>query len=181
MLNKEQISKLEKCFTEYAIPRKYVSTLELQEQFPLVDNKPLASCSFARQTQSNPTITKDIEMSNTIDDERSYLRNRIYDISDTKFAALDKKYGFREELPPKTVDEMQNRLKEGKYTVHSNYTNGRQPVLLWKDPSIKEDEEGFKKAKDTFDIERQKALDIVNILPPVEALKVLAELEAYEV
>lgn len=132
--------------------------------------------------QINPTKqTKDSEMSDTLATERCYLSDRIFEIADNKNVDARKKYGYVDDAAPKNVEELTQRLKDGKYVVHSDYKDGRYPCIRWRDHSVKEDPEGFIAFQNRFSAARQNAMDAVNILPPVEALKILQELAAFEV
>lgn len=120
-------------------------------------------------------------MSDTLQTERRYLRERICDIEDNKYVDARKKYGYLDDNVPYSAEEMKQRLKEGKYIVVSDYKDGRYPAIRWRDPSVKEDEEGFNAFRKAFSAVKQKAQDAANILPPAEALKSVQELEAFEV
>lgn len=120
-------------------------------------------------------------MSGTLNTERCYLRGRIFEIENTKYIDARRKYGLLDNDVPTTSEEMTKRLKDGKYAVFSDYKDGRYPCIRWRDPSVKEDTEGFASFQKSFKAATQKTEDAVNILPPADALKSVHELEAFEV
>lgn len=121
-------------------------------------------------------------------DQRKYLERRLQDVYSQKRDGLEAAFGLVDDEAPNGPGELSERLKEGKFTIRGldkdkgatqfNYWCWFD-LIQWRDPSRKEDAEGFKKAVDELKALRQKSLDSIKIEDVKAGLDAVKALEAW--
>lgn len=108
-----------------------------------------------------------------------HLRSRVRMIERTKYHALERKYGILDDDKPVGAEALLARIASGKYTLVEDSLWGVQghKKFRWRDPSVKEDYEGFKVATDTMDKQGTDVIDAIMVLPAAEAL---VKVQAFE-
>lgn len=142
--------------------------------------------SYTRTEWVNPT--GDNNMENNIATERSYLNTRLGDIGRTKRDELKRQYGLMDDKAPATAAEFVDRIKKGLFVVTKQARFDEDGIYSakdafsnstrWRDPSVKEDKEGYKKAEAVLDKALTDTLDTIRILAPEAGLKALKDFEA---
>jgi hypothetical protein len=133
----------------------------------------------------NPKGDNNVE--NIINTERTYLTNRLNEIERDKKHDLQRQYGLEDDKAPKTAAEFVDRIKKGLFVVRKperfeeeglySATDAFSRSTRWRDPSVKEDKEGFKKAEEKLNKVFKEALDTIKILPSVDGLNALKDFE----
>lgn len=112
---------------------------------------------------------------------REYLMCQLSEIAYEKYDELRKTFGLQDDAQPKNVKEMIERIIEGKYVLPEKYAEknwySASDYIRWRDPSVKEDQEGLDKALQTRDKEQRKTANVIAVSDPKEGL---AALEAFE-
>lgn len=116
--------------------------------------------------------------------KRSYLRHRGYDVEHKLQNALSQQFGLADDDCPSTMGEMVKRIQEGKFLLKEDHKDksfyGNVAAWLrWRDPSKKEDKDGYKIAMKALDTETKKVRDTIEIADPAEGLKALHQLEKW--
>lgn len=126
-------------------------------------------------------------------EKRGYLGDRLFQVYRKHFADMETKFGLVDDKPPRSPKELFERLTSGRFVVTDNQFeitdkddaknfSGYDPVaehIRWRDPSVKEDREGFKAAEKVLEQAQIKARDQIKILSPEEGLKALQEFESF--
>ena len=118
--------------------------------------------------------------------QRSYLEQRLYDVYCTKRDPLQATFGLQDDAAPATPEELNQRIKDGKFIIRG--LDGKKDMRFyywtdmfqWRDPSRKADVEGYEAAKADLKSKRQDALDTIKIDTPAAGLAALKALEAWE-
>lgn len=114
--------------------------------------------------------------------KRAYLQNRLEGQSYAKDIELQKQFGLMDDDAPTTPTELVERIKEGKYAINKEYEDKKvyDPAryIRWRDPSVKEDKEGYTLALKAKDKASTATLDQIKIANPEAALKALQDFEA---
>jgi len=114
---------------------------------------------------------------------RIYLKGRVDDMRWNKVKDLEIKFGIRGEDAPETFNEAIQRIKDGKFTM--NLKDGDKSIysplsyVVWKDPSVKEDQKGFAAARDAYDKAQQDAYDTIMVSDATAGLAAVKELESW--
>lgn len=99
--------------------------------------------------------------------QRSYLVDRLRTAFRTKDAALERKFGLRDDEEPRTFDEMIQRIKDGKYRLADGYKSdqklweGPQYYIRWR--SVDKDQAGYDAAETILKTAYQAAMDIIKV------------------
>lgn len=115
-------------------------------------------------------------ITNTYDDvrnSRSYLDRRFnqeYRFAEEK---LGKKFGLTDDSAPNYGQELVDRILAGKYEVKPDPWGGTN--IRWRDPSVKEDRDGFNAAMKQVDHACQKGRDIAALLTIPEGFAALED------
>jgi hypothetical protein len=125
-------------------------------------------------------------------DQRKYLEKRLQSVFYEKDAPLYADFGLRDDDPPSTPEELEDRIKAGRFIIRGKKTDagkfdddddvyygygGWASLIRWRDPAKKADLDGYENAKTALGNARQEAMDIVKIkdveagLEAVKALK----------
>jgi len=114
---------------------------------------------------------------NPTKDERRFLRSRLEDAFYTKKAALKVKFGLIDDEAPASFEDFLARIQAGKYTIDDKDAKKKTwnptAYIRWRDPSVKEDQEGYDAAKATLKAAYDKAEEDIRILTPTEGLAAL--------
>lgn len=123
------------------------------------------------------------ETSTPEEKKTAYLLDRLESISYSKRQSLKKQFGLCDDNVPTTFTELLARIQAGKFTIKDEdkdkaaYYYG-MGYIRWRDPAVKEDHEGFKKAVDAMNAAYNIASDDIRIQTPEEGLKTLRAFEA---
>lgn len=128
--------------------------------------------------------------------QRQYLIQRLEETFWDFYDTLPTKFGKQSSNPPKTLGEFLQRVQEKKFFVWSKDRVDIVPAsdaddafsvllwgnldIIWKDPSIKYDAEGLKKAIGELNDAKQEALDKLKIFDPKDGLEVLDTFKKWE-
>lgn len=121
----------------------------------------------------------------TMNDNHRYLRGRVMDTFNKGVDTLEKNYHIQDDDFPKSAEEMVERIKADKFIIPTKDANGVMEYgfgpygLFWRDPNVPADKEGFKAALDVFNDMKNDAIDAVTVLPEVDGLDALRQLQDY--
>lgn len=132
-----------------------------------------------------PDITVNVDTTSTSMDlsQKTYLRERAYEIWHAKHGVLETKFNICDDPAPTTLKEFLQRIKDGKWTTENEKDLTRkswQPsqYIQWRDPARVADTEGFDAAKEILGNQFQAIKDTIVIKTPADAL---SELRSWEV
>lgn len=112
--------------------------------------------------------------------QRRTLRDFAYEAFEAKKTAAKKQFGLVGDDAPETMKEALDRILAGKYVLTEKNADRSiysfMSYIAWRDPSVKEDKDGYKAAKADLQAAYEKLALRLNILPLQDAL---AEVEAY--
>lgn len=98
----------------------------------------------------------------------NYLQSRLNNVRYARDNELEKEYGLRDDERPLNFNEFLARITAGKYTIdEKNKTkNCYTPLdyIRWRDPSVKEDQEGYRKANAALTAAAIKAADTIVVM-----------------
>lgn len=126
------------------------------------------------------------EGNNPMNDQRSHLENRVYQITSAHETKLRADFHMDNDEAPESFDELVARFKDGKVQFDKNiktdrkfsYTGDLLRYLVWRDPAVPADLTGYEAANKKLRDARTMVLDDVTILEPKDAL---ASVRAFEV
>lgn len=114
--------------------------------------------------------------------QRSYIRNRLWDIHREHRSALKNKFGLTDDATPKTLNEFVQRIKDGKFVFDGDRAKTGYDVaelLRWRDPSVVEDRDGYNAAKVFLDKALRTAEDAAALSPIADAQVAMNAFEAW--
>ena len=130
--------------------------------------------SYASATIAAPTTEAQ--------DQRKYLARRLEEVYDILRYPLEAKFGLADDEAPTSAKEFKERIEAGQFTFRE-HKDGRyfywMDAIKWRDPSKKEDKEGFAAACKDLKAKKQAALDIIKIDEPKAGLDAIKALEAW--
>lgn len=113
--------------------------------------------------------------------QRKFLSNSLYEAFTGKKYALKKKFGLTYDEAPRSFEELLARIQAGKYVIDDKDTKKKtyDPLayIVWRDPSVKEDQDGYDAAKAELRKAYDKAEEDIRILAPEAGL---ASLRAFK-
>ena len=112
----------------------------------------------------------------------NHLADRLDSLRYDKTNELLVKYGMTDDDAPVTLEQFIKRIQDGKFKVpedklDKNWYYNLGNTFRWRDPSVKEDEEGYKKAYAILRKAFLETTDIINIKDADEGLKAVQEFE----
>lgn len=116
----------------------------------------------------NQEQEKETTMYNLDTQQLEYFVNRLRALRDDFKTALKRQFGLLDDAEPVTAAEIVARITAGKYSIdedRSRYSGSRFAAFIWRDPSIKTDEAGFKTAYATLESAYNLAKDAVYTAP----------------
>lgn len=119
---------------------------------------------------------------NPMDDKIYYLQTRVNTIDYTKDQELRKQFGLVDDDAPRSAVEFVKRIQDGKFTLKDGADkNAYRPseYIRWRDPSVKEDKDGYVVAENALRKMVQATVDIVNIKSADDGLTAVQALEAW--
>lgn len=179
----------------------YDEMLNSLAPLPTMEAKPCATvnipCAPTKACNKAPTTKGDkmhtysnvsVDMTKTDPNAaaREYLANQFWQIRDKKVAELRKQFYIDQTLP-KTLQELADMLKNGKYVIPKLEKDPTRHVdMYWpgyiefRDPSKPADREGYEKAREAFADAQLKAERIVAVKDPsTDGLAAVEALEAW--
>lgn len=113
----------------------------------------------------------------------NYLSDRIENAYYKANDKARKAFGLEDDTPPQTAEDFIKRIQDGKFMLNdeTKKKNVYEPsrYIRWRDPSVKEDKEGFEADMKEFGALQQDARDAVAVLSPAEALAEVKKLDAW--
>ncbi len=197
--NAKQSMKMYKCYKEVSRASTDIKKDEMKPNYPwpvatvntnwmIVDE----CCSFAPNapTQEKSVPCQKKEKTMYVDNDKhiesskiNYLSDRLDGIYYTIDGRLKKQFGMVNDPAPETAEDFIKRVQDGKFVLNdeTKKKNVYDPsrYIVWRDPSVKEDTEGFKAAKKQYDEAARKVRDTIAIGTPAEALEAIYKLEAW--
>ncbi len=129
-----------------------------------------------------PCKKEEDNMYTQIETERKYLATRLYNANYKKQDEASQKFLPKTEIPntgKKLKEAIANGwlkvdLKDDDVVMHYDYLD----YIRLEDPSKPKDEEGYRKALSTIEVDRKGAEDVIRVLPVDQGLKALQEFES---
>jgi len=111
-------------------------------------------------------------------DQRRALSRAAYEAFRAKVTAAKKQFGMIGEDAPETMSEFIKRIQDGMFVLPEKYADTYiSPYnIQWRDPSVKEDKDGYKAARKELQDAYDKLELRLAIIPVADALK---EIEDY--
>lgn len=110
-------------------------------------------------------------------DQRRFLRSRLEDAFYDKKTALKKRFGLTGDERPQSFEDLLARIQAGKYVIEEKDAKKKSydPLswIVWRDPSIKEDQAGYDAAKAELRKAYDKAEEDIRILALTDGLAAL--------
>lgn len=129
-----------------------------------------------------PQKKEETTMRTETENQRSYLDARLSVIRNDMENALKKHFGLMNDEAPETSKDLVKRIQDGKFVLPKDredcYAGDAHWSIIWRDPAVKEDQEGYDAAYAKLRAAYKVARDDINILPPEEGLKTLRAFEA---
>jgi hypothetical protein len=114
-------------------------------------------------------------------DQRQYLSDRLFDVTQDKVIELRKKFGLYDERP-ETPEDIVERIKSDKFVIPERDNNvcfyNAWEQIQWRDPAIKRDAEGYRKALEALDKSKTPVRDAIRLKSIEEGLKAIQDFEA---
>lgn len=113
---------------------------------------------------------------------QEYFLRRISNIGCQKDEDLRRQFGLIEDESPQSFEEFMARISAGKFSFKNE--DGKKSrywrdYIIWRDPSVKKDQEGYDAAHKAFWKDADKVKDIVMALPAAEAMAAVQSLESW--
>lgn len=116
-----------------------------------------------------------------------YLNSRLQDTTYKIREDLEKAFGLVDDKAPATPSELVKRITDGKFILPKNEDQrdfyGLRAVIdsiRWRDPSVKEDNDGYKAANAKLEAEAIKARDLIMVSTPENAIAAVQALENWK-
>ena len=118
----------------------------------------------------------------TADRQREYLMDRLNDIRFHKEVALERAYGLTDDEPPRTAEDFLKRIEDGQYILREDnrYRRDFYDRVRWRDPDLKEDQDGFHAATEILRAATTTTRDQILIMDPKDGLLAMQTFEASE-
>lgn len=107
---------------------------------------------------------------------RQYLGGRAEMVFYAKDHDLRKTFGLEDDEYPYDPKDMVKRIQDGKFVLEEGKHGSSR--ILWRDPELKEDKEGYKAAKEKMEVGYTKVTDDIMVLYPDQGLESLRTFEA---
>lgn len=109
-----------------------------------------------------------------------YINDRLYETFYKKEHDARATFHLDNDPAPQTAAELVKRIQDGKFVLPSEKDDYSPRCIVWRDPAVTADKEGFKAYQKALNEAHQKAKDIVNIVSDEQArLKALQDFEAW--
>lgn len=133
--------------------------------------------------EQNMFYDEDMDCRVTIEEKRlSYLGERLHSVTHDKRRELRIQFGLDSEETPRTPEEAVERIKAGRFTLKDKDQRHRYDNwfanLIWRDPKIESDQEGFDKAEKVLEKAHQDTYDTIMIHPADAGLEALKTFES---
>jgi hypothetical protein len=138
--------------------------------------------TMSRYDNPNIDISIDTEApTSDIQRTRDYLNDRVSSIFWKKDDELRRQFGLIDDDRPETVTDLLARIAAGKFTISEDKKDSvdYDPIrfIKWRDPSVKEDQAGYRLAHAASEKQSTAIRDAIAVLDPKDAL---AAVQAYE-
>jgi hypothetical protein len=115
--------------------------------------------------------------------QKNYLQSRINTLYWSKYSDLQRAFGLANDERPTTAKDLIDRITAGKYVLRDDsdyqedfdYDFGGLFGIIWRDPSVKKDRDGFNKANDALEAAKQDAIDLIVISDAATGLKAVQD------
>jgi hypothetical protein len=138
------------------------------------DENPMSSMSSAT------VITSDsIER-----DQRKFISSRLYDTLYARKHDLKRQFGLADDDMPTTAKEMLERVQAGKFVLPEKWNDAGAysffNVVRWRDPSLKEDKDGYNEARKSLLAAYESAEEAAKLLPIADATKAMQDFKNWK-
>ena len=139
------------------------------------DKNPMSSLSSATVITTSDTIERD---------QRRFLERRLSVLFYEHKAALKRQFGLADDAAPEKLIDILARIKDGKYVLPEKYADAYSYNLMsyirWRDPSLKEDKEGYDAAKKVLQADYDTAEEAAKLLPITDATKAMQDFKNWK-
>ncbi len=118
-------------------------------------------------------------------DHKYYLTQRLNRLEGERVEILAVKFNIVEDEPPQNAKEFIERIQAGKFTMPKKdeddcFEYGHGPYgIVWRDPTITPDKDGYTKALKALSLEKDNTRDAIEMLPDADALAEFRKFQAY--
>jgi hypothetical protein len=144
--------------------------------------------SLAKPEPKEKTMLTYIDMTDTPSDaliQKRYFGERINSTFYAKDNEAEHAYGLVDDTPPKTPNELIQRIKDGKITIQKGKEDSvvYDPVrfIRWRDPAVVEDRPGYEACYKTLIAAKTAAEDIIVAKDAEAALAAVKDFENFAV
>jgi hypothetical protein len=116
----------------------------------------------------NPTIRLEQPYGmafNAIETAQEHLTERLSNAANAKVSAARRAFGLENDDRPRTPQSFIDRILAGKFVIPEDRKNHNtyDPTdhIIWRDPAIKKDEDGYAAAKTAIDAASDDVMDII--------------------
>ncbi len=117
-------------------------------------------------------------------DQRSFISGRLYDRLYAAKHELKRQFGLADDEAPYSVKEILERIKAGKYVLPEKWEDCSGYSLFnyirWRDPSLKEDKDGYAEARKSLQAAYEAAEDAARLSPIPEATKAMQDFKNWK-
>jgi hypothetical protein len=133
----------------------------------------------SKKKENDMYLDEEIAISTPIQQERNYLLSRLSDEKYLKSQNARITYGLAED-PPEEAEDYVERIKSGKYVIESrkNWDGNEHTYLVWRDPELKKDPQGYNKYREELIKQEKETMDIIQTSTAADGLKALKEFQA---
>lgn len=118
--------------------------------------------------------------------QRDFLLSEVSNVSNDLWRKAHKKFGFATDERPSTLEELLARIAAGKYVLPDEkalkkiayYYDDMFRHIVWRDPSIKEDQAGYDKFIEARDNMEKETRRTIVVKSPEEGLAALVAFES---
>lgn len=135
---------------------------------------------FLHKKKEEETMTFNLDQTRL-----DHLTRRLFVANGNQDLKLRQHFGLEDDNRPATAKEFVQRIKDGKFTLRDEdsedcyYTDADFAYnIRWRDPSVKEDKDGYTAAKKNMEAAYNAAKDQIYISSPEAGLKALQEFES---
>lgn len=117
-------------------------------------------------------------------DQRRFIVDRLNTTLYYIKRYLKRQFGLADDVAPKTVEEMLARIAAGKYVLPEKHKDLSPycsvSYIRWRDPSVKEDKDGYLAARKALEDEFSTAEEAARLLPIAEATKAMQDFKSWK-
>lgn len=116
----------------------------------------------------------------TANENKDYLASRLDEVFYAQEETLSKQFGLSRDKAPRTAKEFIQRIKDGMFELPGERDDYGMSSIIWRDPSVKEDKEGFSAAFKQLKDAKKRVEDQIMIAENDDALKAIYDFESWK-